>query len=258
MSFTSTYPISAMIGSGLWKKPEIQGQDRFEVIDNVIQKTLTTLTNGKMYGEVNPMICTPRKFRIVCEEYGFIPHSIKTCVQGNMLYVSGLVEFAAETGLYTKIYKRVYHLPQHLTFDTERLVKLFTERGQLIIEVPIVEGEELEARIGGAFYVHGQRQGLENRENLHVNANMLVQEHGEETFMPTFDKMEINYKRQEEFLPVQYPRFGAHAKRVSTWPIEEAFEVNKQHAGVWGQQQQKFVNYKPSTIEYNQYKNFGF
>ena len=217
-----------------------------------------------MYGET-ASVATPKKFRIVCEEYGFLPHSIKTWIQGSTLFVTGLVELVAETGLYTKEFQRAYHLPEHLTLDTERLVKLFTERGQLIIEMPIVEEEEYlaiggGARFGGAFAHREQKHGLKQHENVHVTVNMLVKEHGEEkkTFVkPSMGMMEINYKRPEEFLPAQYARFGVHTKRTIEQPMEQTFEVAKQQP-FWGQQQQKFANYKPTNMEYNQYKSFGF
>ena len=270
----TAYPKSSMFGApGHWRGLESQGleapQDQYEVIDQAIgsthannsqylfvslmhhlinifllyfKETLNTLTKSQLYGGANSammssVVGAPKKFRIVCEEIGFIPHTVKACIKGNMLHVIGLVEVPSESGLFTKQFNRAYPLPQHLNIDTDRLVKLFTQRGQLIIEMPIIENEAI-ARFGGANV-----QGLEEvHPNVYVVVNMAAKDE-EKTFKPM--GLGTSYNRALDTaenleLPTSLAGWATSKRHV----LPEAFEGRQ----TWDSQ--KFSNYMPSTMSY--------
>ena len=93
-------------------------------------------------------MCPQKKFRIVCEEVGLIPHTVKTCIKGNLLHVIGLVRSLVESGVYAqREFKRSYELPRFACVD--QLVTLFNEHGQLIIELPLVDAYPECGNFGG-------------------------------------------------------------------------------------------------------------
>jgi hypothetical protein len=248
----ATYPKSAMYGSaGLWKGAESQGldipQDQYEVIDQAIAKALSTLTKSQStYGGASTMqgVVAPKKFRIICEEIGFIPHTVKACIKGNMLHVIGLVEVPSESGPFTKEFKRLYHLPQHLNIDTDRLVKLFTERGQLIIEMPITESESYPAIGGARFGASNALEGSEPASNVYVVVNMAVKDE-EKTFKPmglptTYNRGALDMSESSE-LPTSMTGWATSKRSV----LPEEFEGKQP----WNSQ--KFG-------KSSQYKSYGF
>ena len=273
----TAYPKSSMFGApGLWRGQESQGlEDQYEVIDQAIgsthanssqfllasllhylinlfllyfKETLNTLSKSQLYGGANnammpSAVSAPKKFRIVCEEIGFIPHTVKACIKGNMLHVIGLVEVASESGLFTKEFKRAYPLPQHLNIDTDRLVKLFTQRGQLIIEMPIIENEAYPAIGGAARFGGANVQGPEEvHPNVYVVVNMVAKDE-EKTFKPM--GLGASYNRALDTAdnlesPTSLTGWATSKRHV----LPEAFEGRQ----TWDSQ--KFANYMPSTMNY--------
>jgi hypothetical protein len=145
---------------------------------------------------------SPRKYRIVCEEVGFLPHTVKTFVRGNLLQVVGLVEIKCESGIYTtKEVRRVYELPRYVTVD--KMVTLFTERGQLIIEMPIMEVDTCPEYMRGVNMtmpvVRDETfRGEIQPDNVYVTLNMVVKD--EEKLTPTM-RMPTYYKYNKTVLP---------------------------------------------------------
>ena len=147
---------------------------------------------------------SPKKYRIMCEEVGFIPHTIKTCVNGNMLQVVGLVEMKVESGVYvTKEFKRMYELPRGVC--VEQMMTLFTEYGQLIIEMPMLECEtypvDCDRMRGMKISTDKPAMCDETADNVYFTVNMLVKD--EEKKMPMFKSMYMPsyYKCNKTVMP---------------------------------------------------------
>jgi len=249
------YPRSTMVGSGLWKNVECEKVypttttgcvDQFEIIDHAIARTLNTMARSQlmeptMLPEINCMKptfpCPPKKFRIVCEEVGFIPHTVKTCIKGNMLHVIGLVQCIIESGVYTqREFKRCYELPRYVCFD--KMVTLFTEHGQLIIEMPLMEVDTYpeSGRFGGL--VLPTREQIQP-ENVYVTVNMIVKDE-DKTYKPIHMGAQPTYYKYNRTFPETM-----ESKYIFD---EKHFTMN---ATPLGMDKTRFVDYK-------QYKNCGF
>lgn len=176
------YPRSMVCptSAGLWNTLDeqnlglgITGQDQFELIDTAIGNPLTSLGRSQLYGQqtmgLGAGAVSPKKFRIVCQDVGFIPHTVKVFIKGNMLHVIGLVEDNTTGVPFTKVFKQKYPVPH--TADIQRLVKLFTERGQLVIEMPIV-GSQAYPNIAGSKF-EGLGLGASEQEHL-ANVNVVI------------------------------------------------------------------------------------
>lgn len=125
------------------------GQVVGPVVGQVVEPTVLPTVLPEINCIRPTIVCPQRKYRIVCEEAGFIPHTVKTWIKGNMLHVLGLVRCMVESGVYTqREFKRCYELPRYVC--VEKMVTLFNEHGQLIIELPLVDVEALECgKLGG-------------------------------------------------------------------------------------------------------------
>jgi len=179
------YPRSMVGGTsaGLWKTLDeqnlglgITGQDQFENIDTAaIGNPLTSLSRSQFYGQqtmgLGGVSVSPKKFRIVCQEVGFIPHTVKVFIKGNLLHVIGLVEDTTTGVPFTKVFKQKYPVPQ--TADIQRLVKLFTERGQLVIEMPIV-GSQAYPNIAGSKFAGLGLGALEQEQEHLAKVNVVI------------------------------------------------------------------------------------
>jgi hypothetical protein len=239
-----------MVGSGLWKNVECEKiypvttgcVDQFQVIDHAIGRTLNTIARSQIVEPtvlpeiVRPtIVCPPKKFRIVCEEVGFIPHTVKTCIKGNMLHVFGLVRCMVESGVYAqREFKRSYELPRYAC--VEKLVTLFNEHGQLMIELPLVDVDTYpECGKYGGLVLPTRETVLP--ENVYGSVGIVGEE--DRLYKPIHMGVQPTYFRYNRSIPETLgSRYLLEDKHVT---LNTPFGLDNT----------KFVDYK-------QYRNWGF
>jgi len=93
---------------------------------------------------------TPKTFRIVCEEIGFIPKTVQILIQGKVIQVFGLVKVKLESGITTtKEFCKAYQLPHYVL--SSKYTILFSEHGHLLIDFPILTDTRAYPGAGGQF-----------------------------------------------------------------------------------------------------------
>jgi len=260
-SNVAAYPRSMVGGttSGLWNPLEeqtlglggITGQDQFETIDCVLASTLNTLGKSQLYGQPTMGLGAgaQKKFRVVCPEIGFIPHTVKVFIKGNMLHVIGLVEDITTGVPTTKVFKQKYPVPH--TADIQRLVKLFTERGQLVIEMPILgaSSQVYPNIVAGRFGVLSalDQEGL-HPSNVNVVINMSAQEEDklfdEQMGIPSLYKRSLNMPQSSE---ISSP-FGWNPYKRTPYPEQLGSNLNWEFANI--------ATGMPTSMDYKPYKSY--
>jgi len=167
MSFitSSAYPRQMTVtNTFLWKTVDNQclgsstgsdacvgfGADHYEAIDRVFENTLKAYGEGSHHMEPCSFVA-PKRFKVVIDEIGVIPKTVKVFIGKNkVMHVFALCQVRLDSGIYvTKEFRKVYQLPHYVNCD--KVVPLFTETGQMIIELPILEIGEGYPSFGGQF-----------------------------------------------------------------------------------------------------------
>jgi hypothetical protein len=253
---------------GLWKQldNQVYGQDQFEVVDNVLTKTLKNIQRQQHHQqqkhqmevqlqlqqqlqqqqqqqllsmEPTMMIqsgCVAQKgFRIISEELFFNPKSISVCINGRLCQVTGLCR---NTKFELVQFKKSYQLPTYVI--PGKYTIFFTENGKFVIEFPIVQGME-----GIESYVQQQQQiaGLERHQQSEIVDIAEVQGgligRQQITTLPGLTTYKKLTTQQEEYFPVSHLNWG---------PFPESKYL-------WEQKQQQILT--PSgPVSYN--KSYGF
>jgi hypothetical protein len=115
-----------------------------------IKETLSALGGGSQLMEPCSFVA-PKRFKVVIDEIGVIPKTVRVIMAKNkLMHVIGLCQVRLDSGIYaTKEFRKVYQLPHYVSCD--KVVPLFTETGQMIIELPILDIGEGYPGIGGKF-----------------------------------------------------------------------------------------------------------
>lgn len=259
------YPRSMVGGTsaGLWNTltdeqnlglAGITGQDQFEVIDTSLGNTLNTLGRSQLYAGQNmglgvgSGVVSPKKFRIVCQDVGFIPHTVKVFIKGNMLHVIGLVEDNTTGVPFTKVFKQKYPVPH--TADIQRLVKLFTERGQLVIEMPIL-GSQAYPNIGSSKFSGLGALDQDHASNVNVVINMAQDE--DKAFEHQMGIPSSYYNRSLNMplglSDISSP-FGWNQYKRSPYPETLGSNLDWDLGNI--------ASAMPSSMSYKQFKNYEF
>ena len=195
---------------------------------------------------------SPKKFRIVCQDVGFIPHTVKVFIKGNMLHVIGLVEDTTTGVPFTKVFKQKYPVPQ--TADIQRLVKLFTERGQLVIEMPIV-GSQAYPNIAGSKFA-GLGLGASEQEQEHLAKVNVVINMAQEEDRAFEHQMDIpSYYNRSLNMPlgsdISLP-FGWNPNPYKRAPYQETLgsPLNMDYSDI--------ASGMPASMGFKQIKSYGF
>ncbi len=90
--------------------------------------------------------------------------------KSNLMHVIGFCQTNFESGIYAlKEFHKVYQLPDYVSIV--KIVPLFTEYGQMIIELPILDGGETYSKIGGL-----NLSGSLHQRNNYLGRNMIPKE----------------------------------------------------------------------------------
>lgn len=109
------------------------------------------------------------------DEICIIPKTVKIIMtKNNLMHVIGLCQTNLESGIYApKEFHKIYQLPDYVSIA--KVVPLFTEYGQVIIELPILDGGETYSKIGSRFGGLNL-SGSKHQRNNYLRRNMIPQE----------------------------------------------------------------------------------
>lgn len=139
----------SMFDYNSWLSPTFDVFDPFDELDNVLARNFQWLNRPSFLENLAPRF--PRKYRVTIDCSGMKPESIKTNVENNKLTVTGKEESREESGDYSiREFKKTYELPENA--EADKLASFITAFGQLIIEVPLKEPQQVQT---GGFLTSG-------------------------------------------------------------------------------------------------------
>lgn len=212
---------------GLWKQldNQVYGQDQFEVIDNVLTKTLKNIQHQQQQHQLQQQqqqllsmeptmmiqsgVVAQKCFRIISEELFFNPKSISVCINGRLCQVTGL----CKNGKFELVqFKKTYQLPTYVI--PSKYTIFFTEHGKFIIEFPIVQG--LNGQLveqSTVEYVQQQLAGVQQHQQSEI-VDITVQgmiARQPITTLPGLTLQKLT-TQEEEYFPVSHLNWGPESK----------------------------------------------
>jgi len=113
--------------------------DPFDELDHTIARNMQWL-NKPEFMPMLPMIPkVPQKYRVIVDCIGYSPASLKTCINGNQLVVTGREEVKHEGSddFSVKEFKKTYNLPENC--EKDKMVSFMAPHGELVVEFPLKE-----------------------------------------------------------------------------------------------------------------------
>jgi len=223
---------------GLWKQldNQVYGQEQFEVIDNVLTKTLKNIQHQQHHQlqvqqqqqqllSMEPTlliqsgVVAQKCFRIISEELFFNPKSISVCTNGRLCQVTGLCK---NTKFELVQFKKSYQLPTYVI--PSKYTIFFTEHGKFIIEFPIVQGyngQSMEQTLESSSYVQQQLGGLRQHQQSEIVDIRVQGMIGQQQQQPINTLSGLTLKKLttqgEEYFPVSHLNWGPYPESKYVW-----------------------------------------